>query len=245
VTALDPLPAADAEYPSAMLVVGLDACKGWVAIALDERGAFREAREFEFAREAIDAWSELAVLTIDIPIGLPTGPGYERREADAAARAFLPPSRRSSVFPCPPLDVLERSSYADANEASKRLTGRGLSQQSWAIGPKIVEVNAWASEHTNVFEVHPEVSFHEMSQLTGIAPPGSKRTWNGLMQRRRCLVASGISLPDSLVDAPTAGFDDVLDAAAAAWSALRIHRHEECRFPEERSGASVVGTIYC
>lgn len=49
-----------------------------------------------------------------------------------------------------------------------------------------------------------------------------KRTWNGLAQRRACLERAGIKLPDQLKRGGLAGADDVLDAAAAAWSAWRI-----------------------
>jgi predicted RNase H-like nuclease len=51
----------------------------------------------------------------------------------------------------------------------------------------------------------------------------SKKTWNGLQQRRRLLERAGIRLPDEVGEAGRrAGPDDLLDAAAAAWSAIRI-----------------------
>jgi hypothetical protein len=50
--------------------------------------------------------------------------------------------------------------------------------------------------------------------------PASKKSWAGACERRYALSVSGIELPAELGEAGVrAGFDDVLDAAAAAWSA--------------------------
>ena len=49
-----------------------------------------------------------------------------------------------------------------------------------------------------------------------------KRTWNGHQERRRILAAAGIDLSMDLGSLGRAGVDDVLDAAAAAWTASRI-----------------------
>jgi predicted RNase H-like nuclease len=67
--------------------------------------------------------------------------------------------------------------------------------------------------------VHPEVSFAEMAQRP---LDWSKKSWNGSQLRRGLLREQGIDLPDTLPDVGAAGVDDVLDAAAAAWSADRI-----------------------
>jgi predicted RNase H-like nuclease len=50
----------------------------------------------------------------------------------------------------------------------------------------------------------------------------SKRTWNGHQQRRELLARRGVELSAGLGAAGQAGADDVLDAAAAAWTALRV-----------------------
>jgi predicted RNase H-like nuclease len=49
-----------------------------------------------------------------------------------------------------------------------------------------------------------------------------KKSWAGMWMRLELLGSAGIELPSSLGDADVVGIDDVLDAAAAAWSALRI-----------------------
>ncbi|GIE10469.1 hypothetical protein Afe05nite_23090 [Paractinoplanes ferrugineus] len=68
--------------------------------------------------------------------------------------------------------------------------------------------------------MHPELSF---AALAGAPLPDSKRTWSGVHHRRRLLAEAGIHLPDDLgTPGRQAAVDDILDAAAAAWSALRV-----------------------
>jgi predicted RNase H-like nuclease len=59
-----------------------------------------------------------------------------------------------------------------------------------------------------------------------------KRTWNGLMERRALLAAAGIEIPGDLPGCDAAA-DDVLDAAAVAWTAARKVRGEARTLPEE------------
>ena len=76
-----------------------------------------------------------------------------------------------------------------------------------------------AARDNRVYEVHPEVSF---VALAGQHLEVSKKQWNGHNARRALLAAHGILIPDDLGNTGTVGADDVLDAAAAAWSAHRI-----------------------
>jgi predicted RNase H-like nuclease len=79
-------------------------------------------------------------------------------------------------------------------------------------------------------EVHPEASFAE---LAGAPLGASKSTWAGIALRRQLLAAAGISLPENLGPAgQKATVDDVLDAAAAAWTAMRVARNQARRFPD-------------
>lgn len=58
-----------------------------------------------------------------------------------------------------------------------------------------------------------------MSKRTSLP---SKNTWDGMWRRIDLLAQEGIELPRDLGDGPgEAGPDDVLDAAAAAWTARR------------------------
>jgi predicted RNase H-like nuclease len=64
------------------------------------------------------------------------------------------------------------------------------------------------------------VSFAE---LASSPLPDGKRTWAGVQHRRRLLADAGIYLADNVGEAGRhAAVDDVLDAGAAAWTALRV-----------------------
>ena len=59
--------------------------------------------------------------------------------------------------------------------------------------------------------------------LIGHPATATKKSWYGMSERRAALAVAGINLHH--VDAnvgSSAGVDDILDAAVAAWSALRL-----------------------
>ncbi|WAP54028.1 DUF429 domain-containing protein [Streptomyces sp. S465] len=199
-------------------VVGVDACRtGWVAVALCAQGRFAGADTAGGLSELLGRIPEAAVVAVDMPLGLPTS---ERRAADGLAVAMVAP-HRSRVFSVPPREVWEAADYADANARCRRLTGRGMSRQSWGLAVKLREANACrdGGDH-RLYEVHPEVSFAAVNEGRPVA--WSKKSWNGQAVRRRLLADWGIALPDDLGPAGRVPPDDVLDAAAAAWSARRI-----------------------
>lgn len=208
-------------------VVGVDACKdGWVGIRLDDDTA-PQAFCAETAEAVVDRAAPASVVGVDIPIGLPTsGP----RVADALARKAVGP-RRSSVFITPPRAVLEARAHAEASALCRELCGSGVSQQAFALGPKIIEVNEWVSRvDVQVVEVHPEVSF---ATLAGRFLPEPKTTWAGFDLRRRLLADAGIVLDGDLgLAGRRVGPDDVLDAAVAAWTAARVAQGVHLCLPE-------------
>lgn len=215
-------------------VVGVDGCKaGWMAVELVD-GAFAGARVFRTIVDVSTAFADAAAIGVDIPIGLVD---KGRRQADVAAREFLG-RQRSSVFFSPPRLVLDHGSYVDANVALRAGGHAGVSQQTWALVPKIREVEAAAASDARIFEVHPECSFKALWETSGIpAASGrrlaSKKSWNGVMQRWEALRAAGIAIP---ADAGPAGdvpaTDDLLDAAAAAWSAARHAARRSISLPD-------------
>ena len=208
-----------------MRVVGVDGCRGgWVAVALAD-GAFAAAGLFPKFVDVLRAWPDAWVVAVDIPIGLGT---EAPRAADIAAHALLKGSA-STVFLMPSKEVLRQATYAEAL-ALARAQGSGLSRQAYALRPKVLEVEPLVLAQARIREVHPEVSFRMMSD----APVGHpKRTWAGHQERRRLLARVGIVVPDDLGEAGRAGTDDVLDAAAAAWSASRIASGEARTLPED------------
>jgi predicted RNase H-like nuclease len=145
------------------------------------------------------------------------------------AREFVGP-RRSSVFPVPPRAVLEANSYEEALSLSRKLIGKGITRQSWALRDKILDADSVSAAEPRIHEVHPEVSFCAMA---GAPLAYAKRTWNGQAQRKALLTQAGIELPDDIGPAAAVPVDDVLDAAASAWSALRIAAGEARTLPRD------------
>ena len=123
---------------------------------------------------------DLAVVGIDIPIGLPdTAP----RQADLLARQRLPVGRKSSVFPAPTRVATAATTHVEASAANREATGVGLSIQAFRLVPKILEVDAYvrSPRSCRIVEVHPEVSFAAMD--AGSVVP-AKRTAAGIESRR-------------------------------------------------------------
>jgi predicted RNase H-like nuclease len=198
-------------------VLGVDACKnGWVGISSDPepRGYF--ATTIAEIADLADADGEVQVIAIDIPIGLPLD-GV--RQADVLARAAVG-RLSSSVFPTPVRDALAALTHAEAVVISNERTGKGLSVQSYGLRTRILEVDDYVRRTPRaVIEVHPEVSF---ATLAGRPLTSRKSTWAGIEERRSLLAGAGIQVPARLGEAgDKAAVDDVLDAAVAAWSALR------------------------
>jgi predicted RNase H-like nuclease len=69
--------------------------------------------------------------------------------------------------------------------------------------------------------------------LLGTPARASKKTWAGMIERRKALEAAGITL-DGIEGVATvrAAVDDVLDAAVAAWTGQRIASGKARSFPD-------------
>ena len=196
-----------------MSAIGVDGCRGgWVVAATT---GVRVWRTFV---EVLDERAD--VVGVDMPVGLPDA--FERA-ADRDARAFLRP-RASSIFPTPPRSLLAYDTYDDANTASKAAFGRGLTRQTFSLFEKLREVDsAVRAGEKRVVEIHPECSFRA---LTGrvLAP---KRTIEGLAQRVEALEPVFGPIDVRLRGAQR---DDVVDAYAVLWSAVRYERGEHLTF---------------
>ncbi len=207
------------------LICGADGCKGgWVAIFKDLDSGRVSPGLFRTARELIYSDPIPQVIAIDIPIGLPErGP----RACDLEARRRLGPGRGSSVFPAPVRPVLAATTYENACEKRSRIEQKRLSIQSWAIIPKIRDVdNVLRQDPTlqaRVREIHPEVCFY---WLAGGRPlQHSKKELLGREERRKLLEPLfGPWLQAILVERSklASAVDDIMDAFAALWTAERI-----------------------
>lgn len=219
-----------------MRVAGLDVWKGgWVAVFTIDGAIERVVSYPDLGSFHADA-DQLEVVGIDIPLVLPDTPP---RRADIEARAILG-TRRSSVFNAPPLDVIEQATYQEALQRSRERYGIGVSAQSYALRTRILEARRFALSDGRYIEVHPEVSFATMA---GEPLTSAKKSWNGQMMRLELLAGHGLSIPSPLsADAGLVPVDDVLDAAAASWSALRRARGDAACVPS--NPASDEGAIW-
>ena len=201
-------------------VTGIDGCaSGWVAVTLAGAGDGAGDAVTVTVATTLDglALGGAAIIGIDMPLGL-LAAGW--RAADLLARRALG-RRGSCVFAIPPRPVWEQPSHADANSCCRELTGRGMSIQAWGLRGKLLEADAFRREAEPappLYEVHPELAFAALGG--GGAPlPDSKHTAAGRHIRRALLAEAGIVVPPRV---PGAAEDDLLDAAAVAWSARRI-----------------------
>ena len=203
-------------------VLGVNACRaGWVGIALSSGGArayFAPGIAELAGRAAADG--PVLVIAIDIPIGLADA---GRRRADQLAREALG-RRWPSLFITPVRAAVQADGYQAAAAENRRLAGEGLSRQAFALRAKILDVDQWLQAGSlapvRVVEAHPELSFAAMA---GAPLRSRKITWAGAVQRRALLAQAGILLDGDLgLAGEQAGVNDVLDAAAAAWTARRV-----------------------
>ncbi len=220
-----------------MICAGVDWSKaGWYAVALrGEMGRPRLLwhRPFSTFADLVEAVGGDGSLAVDIPIGLSdTG----RREYDLLARRLLGQPRARSVFPAPPRACLAAESYNEACAASLRLTGRKLNLQTWGIMPCIREVDAVMTPALQgcVVEVHPEVCFwalggHRAMRYSKKKPEGRAERLRVLS--RHCEEQLGAALGRSSRPAGV-GMDDVLDALAAALTAVAFATGRWRRIPE-------------
>lgn len=222
---------ASAGGASAGRVLGVDACPaGWVGIVLSGTPveAYVRADIAELVRAAAEPGA-LQAIAIDIPIGLADS-GF--RKADLLARKAAG-ARWASVFATPVRGALAFENYADALALSRSVTGGGISSQAFRLRDKILQVDTWLRQDKapcQVVEAHPELSFAAMA---GAALADSKATWAGADRRRKLLAAQGIDLTGDLgLAGRRVGVDDVLDAAAAAWTARRVARGEARHVPD-------------
>lgn len=209
-----------------MRALGADAAgaRGWAGVVVDGGGfvAALLSSDLEGLVRAADALGPepVAAVGVDIPIGAVDGP---RRAADVAARAFVG-VRRSSVFWTPHRSALAHTSQAAANAHLAAIGMPKVSAQAMALFPRIREAAALAAADRRLVEVFPEASFRAMA---GHDLPSPKRSASGALHRVRLLAEADPSIvlpadPALLGPAGAVALDDLFDAAAASWSALRV-----------------------
>lgn len=207
-------------------VAGVDGTPGGWAVVLSEGGRL-SVRKIAALSDIVDAGAKLDIVAVDVPIGLRDAYQTGGRACDIEARKQLR-KRASSVFPAPVRPVLDASWWEDGCSRSRASAphGKAISKQAFAILPKIREVDHLLRSRPElrdvIREVHPELCFCE---LEGQPMVLSKRKRQGREHRkqalRRCFPDLDVILK--------AGHEqehlpivDILDAAVACWSALRL-----------------------
>jgi predicted RNase H-like nuclease len=206
-----------------MKKIGVDGCKaGWLAAINDTTGKVR-LEVYPTIGELWQAHCNVDSIAIDIPIGFRCSEGgYEERLCDKEARKVLGQPRGSSVFVVPCREALYADTYEKASLINQRFTGRKIPVFTWAIMPKMREVDAFLQNDTDarkVFkEIHPEVCFWG---LAGKKPmENNKKEWAGTEERIAVLQPFRPEVKDLLLLGMTflkgkILTDDILDALAA------------------------------
>ncbi|CAM3773331.1 DUF429 domain-containing protein [Alkalicoccus chagannorensis] len=195
--------------------LGVDGCRGGWAVVTAEQGRLVQA-EIAASLAAIET-AGVDRIWIDMPIGMPSARQFPR-EADAGARRLLGP-RRASIFSAPCREVLEAADYETASAEHRRLTGKGISKQTWNLVPKIRELAAWHPD-VPVYEAHPELV---AAGLGGEPMKANKKTEAGQAERIELLKGSDFG-PEQLKAwkqefGGRAAADDWIDAALLAVAA--------------------------
>ncbi|WP_150524167.1 DUF429 domain-containing protein [Roseibium sediminis] len=223
-------------------VAGVDGCKaGWIACLRQiGRSGSEKIQVFSSFADLLSHSPKLAIIAVDMPIGLPDHIGPDGRGAEKAARKHLG-MRQSSVFSVPSRAAVYCDDYLQACDRSLETSTppRKVSKQCFYLFPKIREIDALMSPEleTCVYEVHPELAFWRLNGEREMSLPKkvkSRANPEGLDQRRDLLVRCGLS-PSVLDQKPPkgAGRDDLLDAAVNSLIAERIWRGEAVPFPSD------------
>lgn len=219
-------------------IAGIDGCRdGWVVVRRGIGGGTPQVEVFADLRNVF-ADPSLVVIAVDVPIGLLDAAVPGGRACDVAARRFLGPKRAGSVFSAPVRVALAAECYVEAAARSRASSHHrlALSQQSFAIVPKIAEVDALIApeQQDRIVEVHPECCFAAMNGGSGLA--ARKKTLEG--RAARLLLLSRCWAPDDdlagMVESNRSrgvARDDVIDAMAACWTAERAWRRVARRLP--------------
>jgi predicted RNase H-like nuclease len=214
-------------------VIGVDGCTGgWIAASRRDARAHVRCRRIDTLEELFADTVTPRVVAVDVPIGL-----LERgaRECDVEARRLLG-ARRGSVFTAPIRPMLAATSQAEASRVRHRLEGKRVSIQTWAIVPKIREVDRLLRgefiRREIIHEVHPELCFFF---LNGKRPMSESKKKAGGRAERVSLLRTwcGEAVARALADREKLGCetDDIVDAFVTLWTAERIQRGEAVSIP--------------
>jgi predicted RNase H-like nuclease len=219
--------------------VGVDGCRaGWIAVTLRPGKLPTVAVHTQF-EEVLSTSDSAAIISVDMPIGLPDFVGSGGRGPEKLVRRFLG-ERQSSVFSIPSRAAVSSSSYAEACRLALLTSDppRKVSKQAFFLFPKILQIDALMSPalQARVREVHPEVAFWQLNDEQPMSLPkkiGGRSNPSGIRERQALLMRHGF-LPDFLEQRPPTGTadDDFVDACVCALVSERIASGTARSFPE-------------
>ena len=210
------------------LTLGVDGCTaGWVSVIIKNQVDWK-IEIYPTIQKLWGANYNAKLILIDIPIGL-RDKGNIPRLCDIAARKFLTRKRSSSIFPTPCRKALDESSYLQANQVNRIMTGKCLSKQTWNITKKIKEVDILLQTNAKTRDVfiesHPELCFTVLAN--GTPMQYYKKTEIGIKERLTLLnsywVYEETPLNEGLkkFNRTEIVVDDILDAWILAISATK------------------------
>lgn len=217
-------------------IAGVDGCRaGWIVVLIEQQAQNLRGHYVKLCANFGDILAfdpKLAVIAIDIPIGLLNTRQPGGRECDRQARQLLG-RRASSIFTPPPRSLLKVTHY-------EQVRPYGISIQAFGILPKIREVDRLMTPELQavVHEAHPELAFQS---LVGAPMPHNKKTHEG-HEERLCSLEQA---PGKLFHGIRPAFekarqsfrrsqvapDDLLDAYVLVWIAQRIAYKQATRVP--------------
>ncbi len=208
-------------------VLGIDGClNGWCCVRI-ENNMQVTVRIFHNLNELWEENNDSGMALIDMPIGLKSG-NNPSRKCDKEARKILL-KRSSSIFPTPSREILGMSTYQEANSKSKRLTGKGISKQTWNIMPKIKELDLFLRNNRVIVpkfqESHPEVCFILLNNKVPLK--FNKKTPEGVKERIKIIKLNwfdqkfSFKLIKDTLKGQKVKTDDLLDAIILGIVALR------------------------
>lgn len=213
--------------------IGVDGCKaGWFFVATGP-GDNVEFGVFENIEGLFKAYSDVRLILIDIPIGLPSKE-IKKRGCDLEARKILGPKRASSVFPPPCRDALVAKTYSEACLINQDILGKKISQQTFNLIKKIKEVDNFLSLHFEakniIRETHPEICFWALS---GYKPMVHRKSQSQGVDERLDLLEQHYPQANAIYKAALDRYprkevarDDILDALVIAITAGKLDSRE-------------------
>ena len=236
--------------PSSFTAYGVDGCPaGWFYVAIEPRGGICWG-VVPMLVDLLRTVGDSDRIFVDIPIGLPEG--SEGRTCDRDARRRLG-RRASSVFSAPVRAVLGIDTFEDANRASRVAADKGVSKQTFAIAPKVQEIDSLLRQCPKardlVREVHPEVCFWAFADETPMGLPKKAKAKAGFRERVAVLSRLRPSVPDEVCQIARSfrrkdvAWDDMADAFVAALTASQpmerlrtlpaVTEYDRCGLPME------------